>query len=207
MIPSISNASPRRCSFSRYLISFLSFSLVGLCTSEALTSSSTSFLPRSLRTRGGSEAKAPLKCVLQVPRSSKSALGDSNNEDGGGKFGRVTKLNGSSLKNGQVKQQPTKRNGSTAEYADYPIPAEFVAETDLPTDVGHYRLRAYRTERGSNEFTGTEPCVIYAADKSPFGSNGELREHAPVRIHDQCLTSEVFRSRRYVTRGAFHVVD
>jgi hypothetical protein len=40
--------------------------------------------------------------------------------------------------------------------------------------------------------------VIYFADKSPFGHDGELRENLPVRIHDQCLTSEVFRSQRYV---------
>jgi GTP cyclohydrolase II len=38
--------------------------------------------------------------------------------------------------------------------------------------------------------------VIYCPDKSPFGINGDLAEGVPVRIHDQCLTSEVFRSQR-----------
>ncbi|KAL3908333.1 MAG: hypothetical protein SGARI_003110 [Bacillariaceae sp.] len=47
-----------------------------------------------------------------------------------------------------------------------------------------------------NEFTGREPSVIYAADKSPFGNDGEFKENVPIRIHDQCLTSEVFRSQR-----------
>jgi GTP cyclohydrolase II len=88
--------------------------------------------------------------------------------------------------------------GSEAEFVDQPIPAEFVAETALPTDVGQFRLRAYRTDPDPvNEFTGREPTVIYAADKSPFGKgNGQLQENIPIRIHDQCLTSEVFRSQR-----------
>jgi 3,4-dihydroxy 2-butanone 4-phosphate synthase/GTP cyclohydrolase II len=182
---STSRRSLRRCTISRYLISFLFFSLVGLCTSEALISSSTSFLPRSLWTRGGSQetkkSKSPLRCVLQVPRSSLNGVGDPD-QDG------EKRING-------VNTRP--RNGQAKDASlDYPVPATFVAETSLPTDVGQFRLRAYRTPKGSNEFTGTEPCVIYCADKSPFGHNGELRENLPVRIHDQCLTSEVFRSQR-----------
>jgi 3,4-dihydroxy 2-butanone 4-phosphate synthase/GTP cyclohydrolase II len=103
----------------------------------------------------------------------------------------------------------TKKNGvvlnkaivakDAAEFIDHPIPAEFVAETKLPTDVGQFRLRAYRTEQDPvNEFTGREPSVIYAADKSPFGDDGQMAENVPIRIHDQCLTSEVFRSQRCV---------
>ena len=179
--------SSRRCtrSYYMYLIAFLSFSLLGLCTSEALVPSSTSFLPRSLWTRGGSqETKSPLRCVLQTPRSSLASLGDNNQ--------------GSEVQvNGFGSTSTRKRNGKhTDTYIDTPIPAKYVAETNLPTDVGQFRLRAYRTKKGSNEFTGTEPCVIYSADKSPFGHNGDLMEDLPVRIHDQCLTSEVFRSQR-----------
>jgi hypothetical protein len=86
-------------------------------------------------------------------------------------------------------------------FVDHPVPAEFVAETDLPTDVGKFRLRAYRTDPDPvNEFTGREPTVIYAPDKSPFFGKGttshQLQENVPIRIHDQCLTSEVFRSQR-----------
>jgi hypothetical protein len=80
---------------------------------------------------------------------------------------------------------------------DIPITAEFVADTKLPTDVGHFRLRAYRTEKNANEFVGTEPCVIYYKDKPPFGRNSDMpAEGVPVRVHDQCMTSEVFRSQR-----------
>jgi 3,4-dihydroxy 2-butanone 4-phosphate synthase / GTP cyclohydrolase II len=76
--------------------------------------------------------------------------------------------------------------------------AEYVAETKLPTDVGQFQLRAYRVPGAPN---GQEPCVIYARDKPPMGLSGAANGgalHVPVRIHDQCLTSEVFRSQRYV---------
>mmetsp|Transcript_8418 Transcript_8418/g.24276 ORF Transcript_8418/g.24276 Transcript_8418/m.24276 type:complete len:300 (-) Transcript_8418:238-1137(-) len=77
------------------------------------------------------------------------------------------------------------------------LPAKYVADTRLPTDVGQFRLRAYRIVDGiDNDNLGTEPCVIYCADKVPFGSDGKLKEGVPVRVHDQCMTSEVFRSQR-----------
>ena len=89
-------------------------------------------------------------------------------------------------------------------------PVTFVAETNLPTYIGHFRLRAYRVEEfeqalsepnplGPGAGLGPEPCVIFASDKPPFGNKGGERGGAkavPVRIHDQCFTSEVFRSRR-----------
>lgn len=101
--------------------------------------------------------------------------------------------NGKHYKNGVN----SKKRGDDGTFMDVPIPATFVAETNLPTDVGQFRLRAYRTPQASNEFTGNEPCVIYATNNPPFGdSNGGFREDVPVRIHDQCLTSEVFRSQR-----------
>lgn len=95
-------------------------------------------------------------------------------------------------------------------YANRVIPCEYVAETNLPTDIGHFRLRAYRisdddfSSNRRNRFVGTEPCVIYAGDKPPFGIKGGAdgnkvmkgRRSVPVRIHDQCFTSEVFRSQR-----------
>ena len=66
-------------------------------------------------------------------------------------------------------------------------PVEFVAETKLPTDIGQFQLRAYRT-RDSNSVL--EPCVIYSRSKPPTAKS------VAVRIHDQCITSEVFRSQR-----------
>jgi hypothetical protein len=89
------------------------------------------------------------------------------------------------------------------------IPCTYIAETNLPTDIGMFRLRAYRVNNDidflkleKNKFFGTEPCVIYSSDKSPFGMNAQtsLEDAIPVRIHDQCVTSEVFRSKRYGMR-------
>lgn len=88
------------------------------------------------------------------------------------------------------------------------VAAEYIAETKLPTDVGQFKLRAYRVKdvTGANGELGEpepyentnalEPVVIYSAEKPPFGEDGRLAENVPVRIHDQCLTSEVFRSQR-----------
>ena len=230
---------------SHYLKFFLAFSLVVLCTSEALVPSpitSSSFLPRAVwGTRGGSEMskssssnsnrKNTLNCVLQVPRTANKASSGDNDDSfsSGGNNQRKNlssrsasangynngvsingsngfKINGAAKKNGNsVATAPQKQNGhSTSEFADDHIAASYIAETKLPTDVGHFQLRAYRTKQGSNTHVGTEPCVIYCADKSPFGVNGELKTNVPVRIHDQCLTSEVFRSQRCV---CVHCVD
>ena len=174
---------------------------MGFCSSEALVTSS--FLPRSLwKMRGGSEGtKTPpnnnaagLTCVLQVPRTSLGVNGDPEPKDSGGSKNQkketvafAPKRNGSSTVNKKLEDK----------IFDVPLPAQFVAETNLPTDVGQFRLRAYRTAQSGNEFTGNEPCVIYLANKPPFGkSSAEFQENVPIRIHDQCLTSEVFRSQR-----------
>ena len=77
-----------------------------------------------------------------------------------------------------------------------PVSVEFIADTKLPTDVGRFRLRAYRIVGKTNEFVGSEPCVIYCEDKPPFGSDGSLSQKMSIRVHDQCMTSEVFRSQR-----------
>lgn len=57
----------------------------------------------------------------------------------------------------------------------------FVSECDLPTDLGLFRLRSYRfvTERKIHE-----PVVMIAGDIRGGSS-------VPVRVHDQCQTSEV----------------
>ena len=58
----------------------------------------------------------------------------------------------------------------------------FVAETLLPTDKGSYRVRAYR-----NHLDGTEPVAILWGDV-------QGRSAVPVRVHDECFTSEVLGS-------------
>lgn len=79
----------------------------------------------------------------------------------------------------------------------------FVAETNLPTDIGQFRIRAYRIcssirKDAIGEYVGKEPVVIYAKDRPPgrMKPGCEKGVHVPVRIHDQCFTSEVFRSKR-----------
>ncbi|MEN0062038.1 MAG: GTP cyclohydrolase II [Myxococcota bacterium] len=61
-------------------------------------------------------------------------------------------------------------------------PVEFVAETLLPTERGRYRVRAYRDHNDN-----TEPVALIWGDV-------EGRRHLPVRVHDECATSEVFGS-------------
>mmetsp|Transcript_518 Transcript_518/g.1279 ORF Transcript_518/g.1279 Transcript_518/m.1279 type:complete len:520 (+) Transcript_518:298-1857(+) len=58
----------------------------------------------------------------------------------------------------------------------------FVAETTLPTANGRYRVRAYR-----NKYTGAEPLAI-------IHGHVEGQSDVVVRVHDQCLTSEIFGS-------------
>lgn len=59
---------------------------------------------------------------------------------------------------------------------------EFVAETLLPTHGGFFRVRAYRDHR-----SGTEPVAIVSGKV-------EGRRNVAVRVHDECLTSEVLGS-------------
>jgi len=61
-------------------------------------------------------------------------------------------------------------------------PVEFVAETNLPTGRGTYRVRAYRDLVDS-----TEPVAIVHGDVSGLSC-------VPVRVHDECYTSEVLGS-------------
>ena len=64
------------------------------------------------------------------------------------------------------------------------IPAvEFVAQTKLPTSGGNISIRAYR-----NAYDGSEPLALFYTD--PSG-----QENVPVRVHDACMTSEIFAFR------------
>lgn len=57
----------------------------------------------------------------------------------------------------------------------------FIAETNLPTNKGNFRLRAYRSNNGA------EPLAL-------IESNLKNKFNVLVRVHDQCVTSEVFGS-------------
>jgi GTP cyclohydrolase II len=89
--------------------------------------------------------------------------------------------------------------GGAVKQHDPLLKADYIADTKLPTDMGNFRMRAYKVRGHDDAYSNTnamEPIIIYAADKPPFGKDGQLLEEVPIRIHDQCLTSEVFRSRR-----------
>lgn len=61
----------------------------------------------------------------------------------------------------------------------------FIAETNLPTHNGVYRVRAYRSTNRAHY----EPQAII------FG-NVEGAEDVPIRVHDACFTSEVIGSKK-----------
>ncbi len=65
-----------------------------------------------------------------------------------------------------------------------PSSFDFIAETLLPTNRGRFRVRAYRDRQ-----TGAEPLAMIV---------GEIEKRSDVlcRVHDQCVTSEVFGSLR-----------
>ncbi|CAB9520737.1 Riboflavin biosynthesis protein RibBA [Seminavis robusta] len=100
----------------------------------------------------------------------------------------------------QEKQQVLRGGATTTSMHDPLLRTEYIADTKLPTDRGNFRMRAYRVVGShSHAYRNTEamePIVIYAADKPPFGTDNQLLENVPVRVHDQCLTSEVFQSQR-----------
>jgi GTP cyclohydrolase II len=66
--------------------------------------------------------------------------------------------------------------------ADSVVPAEFVSETLLPTRHGHLRVRAYRDCQDRSE-----PIAIVSGDVTGL-------TEVPVRVHDECFTSEVLGS-------------
>lgn len=137
-----------------------------------------------------------------------------NDEDEGGEQRASSSTSNVNKNKSKNSATPPRRNGNvvrTKLYAPSPLAAtkngeapasaaalrskkaEYVAETKLPTDVGAFQLRGYRVPGAP---LGQEPCVIYCRDKPPFGRDGAPARGVPVRIHDQCLTSEVFRSQR-----------
>ena len=67
----------------------------------------------------------------------------------------------------------------------------FVSECSLPTEKGMFRLRAYRY---SSRRKSHEPVVMVCGDVRG-------RDGVPVRVHDQCQTSEVRMYSLCIIRG------
>ena len=188
------------------------FTLVALSLScQAFVTSSRFGMPPFVR--GGAASSSPLdKETTQLgvlrapPRSSRCAAADDDDDDDDGHYDDEarhissvsTTLNGGSQ---SVRSRPDvydNNNNNSDEPAETTRAfrsqsVEYVAETKLPTDVGAFQLRGYKIPGAP---VGQEPCVIYCRDKPPFGQDGAPASGVPVRIHDQCLTSEVFRSQR-----------
>ena len=156
--------------------------------------------------RNSSEKRVEIPSAVIRPLSDISDSSDEEDEHELNGASAAASVNNKAVQAGKAKKTILESGG----FADSVIPATYVAETNLPTDIGHFRIRAYRIEEfeaamrepnplGAGAGLGSEPCVIYCTDKPPFGSKGgELggAKEVPVRIHDQCFTSEVFRSRR-----------
>jgi 3,4-dihydroxy 2-butanone 4-phosphate synthase/GTP cyclohydrolase II len=194
--------------------SILFFVSLLLVSSEALATTFGSTSARSKRGisqihRGGSLSAS----------TSTTEAGELSDEEQPFRKAKVNGANGSSSAKTQIGLASQKgfgttlisslkqRNDSSHTFEEDPphliLPSKYIAETNLPTDIGHFRLRAYRMDdvvrrKLSNKYVGSEPCVIYCTDKPPFGRKnaGAGATNVPVRIHDQCFTSEVFRSQR-----------
>jgi len=159
------------------------------CSSEAFASKyhNSFFGRRCLRGGGGATTSSTdtVTCVLQAPPRISSIQGEGSEEpkrsNGARAFYRPKRYFGLEDSSGVIQ--------------DVITAAEYVAETKLPTDIGQFQLRAYRIPNSG--VVHSEPCVIYSREKPPFGNATHYAQHVPVRIHDQCLTSEVFRSQRY----------
>jgi GTP cyclohydrolase II len=75
---------------------------------------------------------------------------------------------------------PDRRESPSAATASGKV--RFISETLLPTRRGEYRVRAYR-----DQTDGTEPVAVLIGDVQDGVD-------VPVRVHDECYTSEVLGS-------------
>lgn len=191
-----------------------SFTSTSRSTTTTTRSTTTALLRLPFALRGGSRASTALSAAGVTPDEPNPFDTNSNNNNNNNKLHPqsaretlpfITKndKNGRVPANGATVTTLPLGSVHTVKACDDDVVAEYVAETKLPTDVGQFQLRAYRVPGAP---LGQEPCVIYARDQPPFGdaANG-LAQHVPVRIHDQCLTSEVFRSQRCDCKEQLHM--
>jgi GTP cyclohydrolase II len=200
-------ASRSNNSFFGRKLSTVGFFRGGSSSTSSASSSSTTTTKKS----ASDSSTSTLTCVMQAPpRITSTINGGFNNDDN--RYNEKKRKNGveqpsSVIPNGvsfyrpSVSREKELRNPNVS-VQDVITAAVHVAETKLPTDIGQFQLRAYRIldTNGNNNLdqpmAQQEPCVIYSRDKPPFGNSTHLAQHVPVRIHDQCLTSEVFGSQR-----------
>lgn len=136
----------------------------------------------------------PVVASFGIPPSSPVHPSDDSSETSGG--GDLASADFEGAEANHESFLPQRRGGpKKRKIADRSTGGEkgsFVSECDLPTDLGLFRLRSYRfvTERKTHE-----PVVMIAGDIRGGSS-------VPVRVHDQCQTSEV-RSMLSIGCGRF----
>jgi 3,4-dihydroxy 2-butanone 4-phosphate synthase/GTP cyclohydrolase II len=84
------------------------------------------------------------------------------------------------MKSSELEEEAT----ASCPWAEQRLSVERVADARLPTEAGEFRIAGYRSLVSDEEFV-----VLY---------KGELRPEIPtlVRIHSQCLTGDVFGSKK-----------
>jgi GTP cyclohydrolase II/3,4-dihydroxy-2-butanone 4-phosphate synthase len=141
-----------------------------LSSASATTSATTS--PEVSET----ECETPYETGTETTTGTTTAEGTagSGRLGGGGRLGRARFGVG-----GSAPPSPTASMGHGN--------VEFIAETSLPTKKGRFRLRAYRDPVG-----GGEPIALVTGDVAAIRGAVDF----PIRVHDQCMTSEVLGSLR-----------
>eukprot|EP00956_Cyclotella_meneghiniana_P004740 scaffold5837_cov76-Cyclotella_meneghiniana.AAC.8 len=156
------NITPRFTNSSIYLLGLLTWAVVmiqAFATSPSSPSHNT--FARNNQwgvSRGGSSSVALSK---QRPSSSLKSLAEDSNEVKASKeIPHIRPYNGVSVNSkeqqsklyvkadipkGEIAETSAKKTIVTpGGFADTLLPATYVAETNLPTDIGHFRIRAYR---------------------------------------------------------------
>ena len=90
-------------------------------------------------------------------------------------------------------------------YLAHPTTVTFISETDLPTQQGTFKVRAYKDDAqvhaadGHSYLLGSESEIICI-----IAGNVNNQHNVPVRVHDACFTSEVLGSLKCDCREQLH---
>ena len=90
------------------------------------------------------------------------------------------------LKSGSLSNVPPHDTNAVCSYPPEEHQTLFVAECELPTKLGRFRMRSYRY---TSDTQYLEPVVL-------INGNVAGKKDVLVRVHDQCFTSEVLGSLR-----------
>jgi 3,4-dihydroxy 2-butanone 4-phosphate synthase/GTP cyclohydrolase II len=88
--------------------------------------------------------------------------------------------------------------GDTPTRASAPVGArvEHVAEADLPTRYGTFRVHGYRDLRTGAEHAALVSIPDPTSDRTPLQDGGQAGRAPVVRVHSECLTGDAFGSLR-----------